>query len=317
MSTTGLARQAALEIRRQWYSGLWAALAGVMLLSTLAAFSGSVSLARSEHARFVADVAAYAARGLPLADALAAPVHVTREGATETIDNPLKYDYLHLGELFHSVSSPSAMIGTSLEFATFLVLPLCFIFVGAAVATLDRSAGTLKLRASRDGFGDIMAGKLASLVVAAVVAVAMVALCASLVAVLGAVVVDGLREDLDIALLAPAAPHPLALKLLFAAGVAVFFGLVGLALGALTRSVTWPLVACALALFVLPFTTRWDPRNLLAVVGAQVFDFWGQFQLRPPIAGVSPGGAFLALTAVAGAAAALAVVFPRPKRRYS
>jgi hypothetical protein len=135
---------------------------------------------------------------------------------------------------------------------------------------------------------------------AAVAGLAMVA------ALIGAPSVHQLTRDIPYQLTYPTSGSPLVLKLLTTALVCTFFGVIGYAIGFLTRSTSWPLVLAAAVLFLLPFVSVWDPRNLLAVVGSHVYDFWGQFVLRPPL----PLSTWTALAALLGylAAAALVVV---------
>jgi hypothetical protein len=105
-------------------------------------------------------------------------------------------------------------------------------------------------------------------------------------------------------LVAPDPVAPVVLKLAMTTAVGFFFGVLGYAIGWLTRSSSWPMVLAAAVLFLVPFVSPWDPRNLIATLGQHVYDFWGQFELRPPLpvdpalAGVVIGGYLLAALAV-------------------
>lgn len=287
-----------------------------MAASAVAAFSGTLSAVRGQQARFLADVASYEERGVTLAQALAAPVQVIEDGNAQTIENPLKYDYLRLGESLYSVTSPWGVVATAVEFATFIVIPLVFLFVGASSAVTDRRAGTLKLRASTDPVVGINIGKIVAIAVAAGVAVLSLVGAGVLTALVGRLVTGDLAASSTVPVpTTPADGHPMILKLALCFAVAVFFGLAGFAIGTVTRALTWPLVLAALALFVVPFLSAWDPRNLLAVIGSAVFDFWGQFELRPPIPGVATSAAVATTLALAVACGLIGVMLPRGRRR--
>ncbi len=307
--TTSISRQLAAELRFLHYSRRLVILLGVLAAGVVVSLTGSVSHARSAHENFVREVSAYESHGITLQDALAAPVTVTTDQTGQTIDNPLKYDYLEVARSLRALQG-LGMVGTALDLVTFIVIPLTFLVFGAGLATTDRASGVSAFRGSRERWPRVVAAKILALAVLGVGAAVAVAVMGAAASVAGAGSVDSLRANIDYAIL-PMALSPVLPKVAMTALVALFFGVIGYAVGALTRSTSWPMVLAGLALFLLPFVSPWDPRNVLAVLGAHVYDFWGQFQMRPPIQ-LDVG---TALAAVAGYLVVAGVVVGLAARR--
>ena len=313
--TSATTRTLRAELLYLLYSRTILVAVAVISVGVVAAFFGSVSAARSADAMFVHQVKTYERNGITLEQALSLPVTVTTDGSAETIDNPLKYDYLQVGTAVHAVDGVVPFIGTALDLVTFIVVPLLMIALGLYSATTDRRTGTLRLKATRDRWSTLVTAKLASLAVLAVALTAAAALLAAVVALVGSPIVDGMHDEIAYTVVEPTSTSPLALKLAMTAGVAMFFGVVGYATGTVTGASSWPLAIFALLLFVLPFVSVWDPRNLLAIVGSHVFDYWGQFKMRPPLPLETPT-AVVALTGYLAIAAGIAALLPTARRRF-
>lgn len=275
-------RQVRSELAYLLYSRVLLIVGAVLAAGVVFAFVGSVSHAKSAHESFVNQVREYADRGISLESVLAQPVAVTRSNGQETIDNPLKYDFLELGKSVHAVQG-TAMISTALDFVTFLVVPLLFLILGGYLANVDRRTRTSMIRGARERWAWVTAGKVLALAIVSLIAPVFVALVALLAGAIGSGTVDRLVSDIGFPLVAPTAQSPIPLQAITTAAIGFFFGVLGYAIGFVTRSSSWPFVLAAAALFALPFISAWDPRNLLAVVGSQVYQFWGQFKLRPPM----------------------------------
>ncbi len=292
-SMTRVRREVHAELLIFTYTKMAVVAAAVLAIGVIGSYLGSRSHAIAGVHGFEAQVARFAQEGITLDDALAAPMVVTVSGGSETIDNPLKYDFIALSSAVQAVE-PSAMAATALDFVTFLVVPLLFLFLGTRLALVDRAAGTVGFRAARASWRSIV---LAKSVVVGILAVAAAVLTAALgwaTGFVGELVSGGVRTDVPYPLVVTQG-NPLWAKVAMTAAVALVFGLMGYAFGALTGSGSWPLVLSALVLFVAPFAVAWDLRNIMAVFGNRVYDFWGQFQLRPPLP-VDLASAGLALT---------------------
>ena len=308
-SMTRIARQVRAELCFQLFSRRLLLVAVVLFGGVVVSFTGSVSSASSANASFIRQVAVFEEHGITLEDALATPSSVTRNGSSETIDNPLKYDYLVVSKAMAAVHG-TAMAGTALDLSTFVVIPLLFLILGAGTASHDRISGASQIRASRERWGAVVTAKVVVLGLVSVAAPLFVAVAGRLAPVVASTPVDRLTGDISYDLV-PVGASPLLPKLVMTAMVAFAFSLAGYAIAWLTRSTSWPLVAAALGLFVLPFVAAWDPRNVLAVLAAGVYDFWGQFQLRPPIAMTHSA----ALAAAVGYLVALVVLVAASARR--
>jgi hypothetical protein len=306
---TRIARQARAELLFLHFSRRLLLVGLVLLAAVVVSFTGSVSAASSANDNFVRQVAVFEKNGVALEDALKAPMSVSRDGPAETIDNPLKYDYLGVAKAVASVHG-TAMAGTALDLSTFIVIPLLFLVLGAGIARHDPASGSSQIRASRERWGVVVVAKVAVLGLVAGGAALLVAVGGLVAPVVGSATVDRLRSDISYDL-AVVTPSPLLPKVVMTVLVAVAFGLAGYAIAWSTHSTSWPMVAAALALFTLPFLTAWDPRNVLAVLGYGVYDFWGQFQLRPPIQMAHS----TALVAALGYTAAVALMVAASARR--
>lgn len=305
------------EIRYHWYNRTFLLLAALAVAGSVAAFSGSSTGAKADQHRFPAEVADYHRQGVQLSDVLSRPVTVTTAAdGSQQIDNPLKYDFLEVGKSISALHGFSATAGTLLDLLTFIVIPLAFIYFGAYSATFDRRAGALKLRVAAVDWPTIVLAKLGSTVAAAAFLLAVVLVTAAALAALGGVVLGGSRVNGFIyPVVAPTSASPQALQFAVSLGIATVFGAVGYAIGALTGSTSWPVVGAALILFPVPIQGAADPRNAMAVLGEHVFNFWGQFKLRPPAA-MSLGAAGLVLVMLLAASVAVALLLPRPRARY-
>lgn len=280
-STTRVRRELRSELllfvhTRQALAALFVLTVGVVL-----SYVGSRSHAVAAVRGFEEQVARFAHQGITLEAALAAPVAVTTSGGSQTIDNPLKYDFLQLSAAVRAVE-PASMAATALDFVTFLVVPLLFLFLGTRIALVDRVAGTVGFRATRQSWSTIVLAKSLVLAVAAAAAALATAGLGFLVGGAGQLFAGEVRDQVAYPLVLPES-RALWAKIALTAMVGLGFGLVGYLMGALTGSSSWPLVLAALALFMAPFVVAWDPRNVMAVFGSRIYDFWGQFELRPPL----------------------------------
>jgi hypothetical protein len=240
----------------------------------------------------------------------------TAADGSQQIDNPLKYDYLEVGKSISALHGFPATAGTLLDLLTFVVIPLAFVYFGAYSATFDRRAGTLKLRVAAADWPTIVLAKLGSTVAAAAFLLAVILMTAAALATLGGLVLGDTRADGFVyPVVTPPSVSPLTLQFAVSLGIATVFGAVGYAIGALTGSTSWPVVGAALILFLVPIQGAADPRNAMAVLGEHVFNFWGQFKLRPPAA-MSLGAAGLVLITMLAVSVAVALLMPRPRARY-
>ena len=274
-------RQLLAELRLLHYSRAWI-ISFPLLLAAAAAYAGSRSSVRTRADDFEGLLTQYRANGVSMGDVLAAPTSVTvHEDGSETIDNPLKHDFLELSELI-AATDPVHMPATALDLTTYLVIPLAFLFLGAWMANVDRATGAIDWRAARQSWASVACAKFIAIAVIAVLAVVTTGLAGLAIGSVGELLIGPAKAELPI----PAAtetPRPLLVKSAVSALFATLWGLVGYLIGYLTRSFSWPVVLAALFLFLVPFLGKWDPRNAQAALGHHVYDFWGQFKVRSAI----------------------------------
>lgn len=269
------------ELRLLHYSGVWI-LSLPLVLSAAAAYAGSRSSVRTRADDFERLAGQYRAEGVSMDDVLAAPTSVTvHEDGSETIENPLKHDFLELSDLI-AATDPVHMPATALDLTTYLVFPLAFLFVGAWMANVDRGTRAVDWRASRQAWASVACAKFIAVAVVAVVAIITTALAGMVIGSVAELLFGPVNEELPI----PAAsetPRPFLVKCAVSILFAALWGLLGYLIGYVTRSFSWSILLAALFLFVVPFMGKWDPRNAQAVLGHHVYDFWGQFKVRTAI----------------------------------
>lgn len=299
------------------HSGWTTRLAVIALIATVLVVFSAHNNISGTIAQFEQSVEFLTGSGGSLQDALAAPTSTSTDGDATTIDNPVRYDLERVGLAMRAVQGVT-VIGTVLDTMTFIVLPLLMLVVGAHTATLDIRSGMRKVRATRTPMHRLVLARAAALWLHSLLIVVVVAVGA----IVANIAIDALLPDPTVGgavnfVASDAAPiAPLAAKIGFSVAVGGLFGLIGLAIGEVTRSTSWPLVIVAAALFMLPFVSVWDPRNLVAVAAMSVFDFWGQFSLRPPIAAPTTTAVF-ALTGYGIVALLAALVIARGRSRMA
>lgn len=291
------------EFRLWFHQKIWLLALVPLVLTAGISYSASRSDVRLKAEQFEQLAQSYRAEGLDVSEALARPAGVTTASdGSQTIDNPLKYDFVELSNGVRAVE-PTAMAGTALDLTTFLAIPLVFLLMGAWSAVVDRAHGTILWRAARTTWTNIPVAKLVTLTVSAFLAALAVALCGVAVGWVGELAFGSMRGVAEYPLIDPQA-RPLSGKLLMTTAVGAVFGCLGYVIGTVTGSYSWPMVICAVILLLVPYLGAWDPRNVLTVLSVHVYDFWGQFSLRPPMGmsvrvAIMYSAAFVAVLAVA------------------
>lgn len=278
---TQLGHQIVAELRLLRYSRIW--IMGLpLILCALATYVGSRTAVRARLTEFEERSRQYEDRGFSLDEVLAAPTSVTTHAdGSETIDNPLKHDFIELSHLV-AATEPVHMMTTALDLTTFLVIPLAFLYLGAWMANIDRTTRAIDWRAARQSWASVACAKFLAIAIVAVLAVALTSVAGLVIGGVGEMILGGAGDEIPIPAILDS-PRPLTVKLAVSALFAVVWGLVGYLVGHVTRSFSWPIVLAALFLFMVPFLGKWDPRNAQTVIGHHTFDFWGQFKLRPAI----------------------------------
>ena len=305
----GVRRQAISDLRRLYFSKQWLVIFGVVIVAVGLAYVGARSFAETTQSTFVTTVNDYQANGISLDSALSAPVEVSGSGGNQTITNPLRFDFEGVAAARNAVTG-LAFVSTALDVAIFLVLPLLLLFVGGSLALSDRAAGTTGLRAAREGWARVVAGRLVAGFVVGVGAISLICGAAAAAGLAGPKIWPIPDPGFDFGR-AQLQAQPFAPKVAFALAVAVAFLVLGYLLARVSHTMSWPFLVVALALFVLPIVVSWDPRNLMAAVGRDVLDFWGQFKVWPTVE-VDPGRALM--VGLAEVAAMLLVVLLTNRR---
>ncbi|MGO4144586.1 hypothetical protein AB4Y77_05830 [Paenarthrobacter sp. YAF11_1] len=271
---------------------------GGLAASLVFAFSGSISNVTATLSRLQITEAYALANGNSLAAAMEQPNTVVIQGGQRIVDNPLRFDYEAAYFADRAFEGPHA-IGTGLEMITFLVIPLLFFIYGCATAVGDVRRRILKDRIVAQGAAPYVAGKVATITLvsmAAVILTAMLSLGAA--PILRALFLQSDRRDFIYPVDDAGAGNPV-VHIAFATAVAVAFGLLGLFIGLVARSMLIPCLAAGALLLLLPFAGPYDPRNILTATAEGVFNYWGGFNPRPPFPVWTELGVLLSVVSLA------------------
>ncbi|WP_419200757.1 hypothetical protein [Paenarthrobacter nitroguajacolicus] len=267
---------------------------GGLTLALVFAFTGNVSNVDASMTRLETTEAQASANGLSLAHAMEQPISLVVQDGQKLVDNPLRYDYERAHFAFQALEGTNA-IGTGLEMITFLVIPLLFFVYGCGVAAGDVRRRILKDRVVMQGASWYVVAKAATVVAVSLAAV-LIAATLSLAAapVLRAAFLHSVDRSFPYPVTTVAVGSP-AVQIAFSASTAIMFGLLGLFVGLVARSMLIPSLAAGGLLMVAPFAGPYDPRNILTAAGQGVFNYWGGFSPRPPFpVEVEVGLAFMA-----------------------
>ncbi|MGJ3189644.1 hypothetical protein [Paenarthrobacter sp. FR1] len=221
------------------------------------------------------------ANGVSLAQAMEQPIGLAVQDGQKLVDNPLRYDYERAHFAVQALEGTNA-VGTGLEMITFLAIPLLFFIYGCGVAAGDARRRILKDRVVMQGAASYVVAKAATVVAVSVAAV-LIAATLSLAAapILRATFLPAVDRSLLYPVAAQAVGSP-SVQIAFSASTAIMFGLLGLFVGLVARSMLIPSLAAGGLLMVAPFAGPYDPRNILTAAGEGVFNYWGGFSPRPP-----------------------------------
>jgi hypothetical protein len=240
---------------------------------------GSLSNASATLAQLHSTQTQAVSNGLSLEEAMKHPVGQSVQGSQTLIDNPLRFDYEQAYNAHRALDGWNS-IGTGLEMITFIVIPLLFFLYGCAVAVGDVRQRILKERVVVQGARPYVLAKMAvvsGVAVASAVLGAVVSLAGA--PILQAFFQPGQTVDFPFTVEENSIGNPVA-QILFTAATAMFFGLLGLFIGLVTRTALLPGLLAGALLMVVPFAGPYDPRNILTTAGQSVFNFWGGFSPR-------------------------------------
>lgn len=283
------------ELRYQLWGRLLLLPIGGLALSLVFAFTGSVSNVDASMTRFETTEAQASANGVSLIQAMEQPSSLVIQDGQKLVDNPLRFDYERAYLAYQALEGTNA-VGTGLEMITFLVIPLLFFVYGCGVAAGDARRRILKDRVVVQGAGSYIAAKAATVTavsLAAVLIAAMLSLAAAPILRAAFLNTAGHSFPYPVETLSVGSP---AVQIAFSGSVAILFGLSGLFVGLVARSMLIPSLAAGGLLMVAPFAGPYDPRNILTAAGEGVFNYWGGFTPRPPF----PVQVELGLTLMAG-----------------
>ncbi|WP_415854226.1 hypothetical protein [Sinomonas sp. G460-2] len=260
-----------------------ATLSAAVLVSSCLGLVGAAANVPARIDRYLATKDQAEHNGITLQAAMSAPVNIVREGPRSFIDNPLRYDYEAAFNALRAME-PRFVVGSSLEMATFIFFPAIFFIYGCSLAVADLRQGLLSQRLELEGSKAVFIGKVATSVTVPMVAVPLSTAILSGLAIMMRVFMKpaGSENFPYFVEYSPASSNPV-LQATFSVLVATSFCLIGLFVGAASRMLLLPSLACVLVLMILPFVGGGDPRNLMATIGRSVFNYWSGFNPNAPL----------------------------------
>lgn len=220
-------------------------------------------------------------QGIDVARALASPAGVRHvEGGVTNIDNPLRYDFDRAWNAVGMLTGPG-YAANALQFSALLVVPIAAVGVGLLLALKDYRHRTIQLRAIRSGLAPIHA----SMVLTATIMAAVIAVCASVGAlVTGAVTRQSTLAGLESEYLAHTESSltvgDVGLFLALALVSALLFASLGVAAGLVTRTVVVPMAAFTAVHLAVPMLGAWDPRQMVTTLFSVTPRFEGTLAVR-------------------------------------
>ncbi|MFC0523446.1 ABC transporter permease subunit [Pontibacillus salicampi] len=206
---------------------------------------------------------------------------IKKEGGTEVIENVLAYDYNNLVSSLIPFQFKDALSNT-FEWLSFVFFPIIFALYGLITATYDYHYKTIKMKAVTFSFKNIFIGKiLAMSLYALLIIILLIIITYGTHYIYRTLLISQLPYN-EFASSIPASNSHSLWIVMFALSVMLLFAIFGMSIGFIVKSALIPAIILLVFNFMIPILGVYDPRNLLANFGHQLFNFQGNFQLFSP-----------------------------------
>lgn len=248
------------------------------------------------------------------------PMDVQKVGSSTVVGNNIRYQATALLSAYSVLHIKSSIVG-GISFLSFAFFPLLYFILGAVVSMReyrDRQIHARFFAASQVGRYLAKIGFLVIVVILSVLAVSLLIPVGMRVArplmTLNPshIIPDGLLANFSSQDLHDVKEVVLVLAIAFF--IFIVFALCGLCLGEVFKGNNWFILVMALAYYLVPLGNSFDPRNLFASAGQDVFWFGGTFNpysVNPEL--ISSASSFLVLLLI-GTLSVVIAVFCRSYR---
>ncbi|MFS0656114.1 ABC transporter permease [Bacillus sp. 179-C3.3 HS] len=273
------------ELLYQHYAKTFFILFIPLILISLWNLYAQSETAKSNYAQYVKTETEYKELGIDLQEALTMPVEVEEgklNGADgEVIENILKYEYDQFVQSLH-IMEPIQAISTTLEWMGFIFYPLAFGLYAIYLSTYDVKYKTIKIKAVRNHWSQVMFSKQLSLY--AIICLFIFINC--LFSYMAShVFYSVISRDISVQLFTYEDHYNqhILLQLLFVIFISCFFSTIVFYVGALCRSFFVSVVVYLVYFLLVPNLGAFDLKNMIANLALHLFSFQGNYQLFEPI----------------------------------
>jgi len=224
--------------------------------------------------------------GIDIDKALKSPVQTDqKQGANgntiETIDNILRYDYENLTSSIYRIQ-PNQIVPSSLEWISFIFLPIIFMIYGVYIATYERKYKTLKIKSIQYDWRYFLITKQISLYISALIILTFSTLFSYIAGRFFYVIITKEIPMEQFQVLNAFADKNLFVQLIITLFITIIFSTLGFSLGIICKGILIPVLIFVAYNFATPILGTYDIRNMIAVLGHQAFNFSGNFKLFTP-----------------------------------
>ncbi|EKF33963.1 ABC transporter permease [Bacillus xiamenensis] len=273
------------EFLYQYYAKTFLILFIPLMLISLWNVYAQFETTKSNYAQYVKTETEYKELGIDIKKALTMPVKIEEgelAGAEgEVVENVLKYDYEQFIQSLH-LMEPTQAISTNLEWMGFIFYPLAFGLYAIYLSTYDIKHKTMKIKAVRYQWNDVLFSKQLSLYVIILLFIPMICLISYMASHL---FYSAISQDISVQLFTyqDKTEHSILLQLMFVVCISWLFSTIVFYLGSLSRSFILSVVIYMVYFLLIPNLGVFDLKNMIANLALHLFSFKGNYQLFVPI----------------------------------
>lgn len=274
------------ELMYQYFSRIFFII--TLLISALMIWSlfMQTTQTKDKYNLYLRTEAEYKKDGIDIEKALKSPMKIDENtesngDKSEVIENILRYDYESLSYSIYAIK-PNQILSTSLEWVSFIFLPMIFMIYGIYIATYDRKYKTLKIKSIQYNWKHLIISKQLSMYISGFIMLTISFLSSYIV---GRIFYIMITKEIPVEQFQPA-KIPSDKNIFIQCGmiffIVIIFSTLGFCLGVLFKGILIPTLIFVLYNFAIPILGVYDIRNMIAVLGHQVFNFLGNFKLFIP-----------------------------------
>ncbi|MGG4013043.1 ABC transporter permease [Bacillus smithii] len=276
-----------IELKYQYFSYIILILFLAILSFSLFNLFIQMSNTKENYDLFLRTIKEYKELGIDINEALNTPVDIEKsetgnEGKAEVVSNILRFDYDNVALSLNNMQ-PERIVTHTLEWLTFLFFPFIFTVYGIYIATYDTKYKTIKVKAVKKNWNQILLSKQLSIYMISTCIIAVVLILNYIV---GTILYNHISQKIPVEefqLSSLPEDNNVVLQVLLSLFICFFFSTLGFYLGILFKGFIAPTIIFLVYNFIVPVLTKFDLRNMVSILGHEVFDFHSSFKLFEPI----------------------------------